>query len=88
MELTQPSQRPPALRAARVSVAHEPVVGRQTAWSMPAEGQPARLLAARGHQIEGLNVSTYEKFAGAGIPAVNARSTGDVWGVPPRGKPV
>jgi hypothetical protein len=88
MELTKPCQRPSAPLAARVSVAHEPFGGRQPAWSLPASGRSARLLVARGHQIEGRNVSTYQKFAGAGIPAANARQTGDVSGVPPRGKPV
>jgi hypothetical protein len=88
MELTQPSQRPSTLPTARVSVAHELLVGRSPAWRLPAPGRSARLLVARGHRIEGCSVSTYQKFAGASIPAVNARLTGDVRGVPPRGRPV
>ena len=87
MKLTQPDQRPLALPAACISVADAPVVGRHAAWAPPASEGPARLLAARGRQSDGINVPTY-KIAGAGIPTVNARFTGDVRGIPPRGRPV
>jgi hypothetical protein len=88
VELTKQRQRPLVHSAACVSVAHEPVVGRSAVWTVPMSGAPARLLTADSYRSSGISGSPDRKIAGADIPTVNARFTGEVRGIPPRGRPV
>lgn len=85
MELNQPCGRPSTLPAAGVPETHASVVGRFAVWAPATPGGSARLRVAAAYRTSG---SADRKIAGNPIPVVNRQFTGDVRGVPPRGRPV
>jgi hypothetical protein len=84
VEIFQLDQRP-ALPAARIWVTHQALLGRSGAWAPPMPGACKRPLTA---VAQGTTVSIGHLTAGAGIAYRTIRFTGDVSGVPPRGRPV
>jgi hypothetical protein len=75
----------PALPAACVPVTHESVVGRFGAWGPPMPGASVPPRPVSDYRTSG---SIGHKIAGNRIAMVDTQFTGDVRGVPPRGKPV
>jgi len=85
MKLTTMPWRLSALPAACAQVAHEALVGQPATRIVPASFGPARMRVAA---VYGTSGSTVRTIGGKDIPVVNAQLTGDVRGVPPRGRPV
>lgn len=77
MRITNPDQRP-SVPPARVWMTHGPVTG-------PFTRDKSVLLAAPATGAYGIRVSAADPFAGGALAV--APTTGEIRGVPPRGRP-
>lgn len=79
MRINIPDQRP-STQSARIRKTHGPVAGRAAARALPVR------MVAPVTGSYGCGVSAVDNFAGGALPV--APITGEVSGVPPRGRPV